>query len=82
MLALLVANLSVRKIDDQVCERLRARAARHGVSMEEEVRRILTAAVAPPERLGSFIVGFFGEENGVDLEIPPREIVEPRVRFE
>jgi plasmid stability protein len=36
-----MASLSVRKIDDDVFQRLKARAAAHGVSTEEEVRRIL-----------------------------------------
>ena len=35
------ANLTIRKLDPVVKERLRVRAARHGHSMEEEVRRIL-----------------------------------------
>jgi antitoxin FitA len=41
-----MAQLVVRKIDDDVKERLRQRAARHGRSMEEEVRVILSEAVA------------------------------------
>lgn len=71
-----MASLSVRKIDDDVYERLRIRAAQHGVSMEEEVRRILRRAVAAPERLGDLALECFGE-NGVELELPPREPHEP-----
>ena len=41
-----MAQLVVRKLDDDVKERLRQRAARNGHSMEEEVRAILLAAVA------------------------------------
>ena len=40
-----MAQLVVRKLDDDVKERLRQRAARNGRSMEEEVRAILLAAV-------------------------------------
>ena len=40
-----MAGLSVRKLDDETLSRLRIRAAKHGVSMEEEVRRILKDAV-------------------------------------
>lgn len=47
-----LANMSVRKLDEETLNRLRDRAARHGVSMEEEVRQILKRAVAAPERLG------------------------------
>ena len=67
-----VANLSVRKLDDETLEALRQRAARHGVSMEEEARRILKAAVAAPERLGDLALRIFGPHHGVDLELPER----------
>lgn len=72
-----MASLSVRKIDDDVYEKLRARAVEHGTSMEEEVRRIIRRAVAAPERLGHFALRCFGPEHGVDLELPPREHHEP-----
>jgi plasmid stability protein len=42
-----MAQLVVRKIEEAVVARLRRRAARHGVSLEEEHRRILRAAVLP-----------------------------------
>lgn len=71
-----MASLSVRKIDDEVYERLRVRAAKHGVSMEEEVRRILRRAVLAPERLGDLALEYFGDD-GVELELPPREPHEP-----
>ena len=58
-------------------ERLRVRAARHGVSMEEEVRRILGAAVAAPDRIGGLAVQLFGPANGVDLERPEHPTHEP-----
>ncbi len=73
-------GLSVRRIDQQLYERLRRRAAQHGVSMEEEVRRILRAAVSGPDRLGDLALSLFGR-HGVDLEIPPREVNEP-TRFD
>jgi len=44
-----MAQLVVRKLDDDVKKRLRLRAARNGHSMEEEVREILTAAVVEEE---------------------------------
>jgi plasmid stability protein len=40
-----MAQLIVRKIEDEVLARLREQAARRGVSMEEEHRRILREAV-------------------------------------
>lgn len=42
-----MAQLVVRKIDDSVVARLRRRAARRGVSAEEEHRRILRDALFP-----------------------------------
>lgn len=71
-----MASLSVRRIDDELYELLRIRAARHGVSMEEEVRQILRRAVSAPERLGDLALEYFGDD-GVDLELPSREPHEP-----
>ncbi len=70
-----MSALSIRNLDDQVKERLRVRAARHGRSMEAEVRAILTEAVtAPDETPGLFqtLMNRFGELGGVDLDLPPR----------
>lgn len=72
-----MANLSVRKIDDEVYARLKARAAEHGVSTEEEVRRILGEAVSAPNRLGELAVRLFGPDHGIDFEQLPRRPHEP-----
>ena len=45
-------SLSVRRLDEDTISRLRIRAAQHGVSMEEEARRILKDAVSAPDHLG------------------------------
>ena len=52
-----MAMLSVRNISDEVHRALRARAARHGHSMEAEVREILQSVVTPAGRvkLGSLL---------------------------
>lgn len=70
-------NVSVRKIDDETYRQLRRRAAAHGVSMEEEIRRILKRAVAAPEKLGDLALRHFGPEHGVELEVPSRAPHEP-----
>jgi antitoxin FitA len=75
----IVASLSIRKLDDEVYERLRERAVRHGVSMEEETRQILTRAVSPPKRLGDLFLKVFGPDRGVDLELPRREVHNPEL---
>ena len=72
-----MASLSIRKLDDETYDRLRDRAVRRGVSMEEEVRQILKRAVSPPERLGDLFLKIFGSDRGADLELPPREPHDP-----
>ena len=69
-------GLSVRRIDDETYAQLRRRAKNHGVSMEEEVRRILRAATHAPDRLGNFALELFGNQ-GANLDIPERERTEP-----
>lgn len=70
-----VSAVSIRNLDDRVKERLRLRAARHGRSMEAEMRAILTDAVTEPgEEIGLVptLIGRFGELGGVELDIPAR----------
>lgn len=70
-----MAALSIRDLDDDVRERLRVRAARHGRSMEAEIRAILTDSVTEADsEQGLFpaLLERFGELGGVDLELPPR----------
>lgn len=52
-----MAMLTVRNVPDKVHRALRVRAARHGHSMEAEVREILESAVSPEGRvkLGSLL---------------------------
>lgn len=64
-----MASISIRKLDDKVYERLRLRAAKHGVSMEEEVRQIISLAVLVPERITDVFRQHFGQSMGVDLEL-------------
>ena len=61
-----MAQLIVRNIEDDVKARLQRRAARHGRSMEEEVRDILRNAANDPEAavgggLGSEIASLFSK---------------------
>lgn len=65
-----MANLSIRKLDDDVFSRLRILASTHGVSMEEEVRQILKQAVTQQIKLGDMALQLFGEEQGVELDLP------------
>ncbi len=72
-----MANLSIRKLDDETYARLRDRATRRGVSMEEEARQILRRAVSPPGHLGDLFLKVFGPARGADLELPRREPHDP-----
>lgn len=70
-----MAALSIRGLDDDVRERLRIRAARHGRSMEAEIRVILVEAVrgpVPSTGLFTALLDRFGELGGIDLELAPR----------
>ncbi len=71
----LIAAISVRNLDDHVKELLRIRAARHGRSMEAEIRAILVEAVGEQndtDGLFETMLDRFGEIGGVELELPPR----------
>jgi plasmid stability protein len=70
-----MASVSIRGLDDEVRERLRVRAARHGRSMEAEIRTILVDAVSDPntsQGLFTELLDRFGDIGGVELDLPPR----------
>jgi antitoxin FitA len=70
-----VAAVSIRDLDDSVREKLRVRAARHGRSMEAEMRAILTAAVREDDSsqgLFSALLDRFADLGGVELDLPAR----------
>jgi plasmid stability protein len=69
-----MAQILVRDIEDDVKERLQRRAARHGHSMEAEIRDILRDAVKadtePAGGLGTEIAALFrgiGLQRGEDI---------------
>ena len=64
-----MSMLTVRDLDPEVKAKLRQRAARHGRSMEAEVRLILAEAVSRTDEpgLADLIVDVF---RGVQVEIP------------
>lgn len=66
--------VQIRNIDPAVLRCLRERAARHGVSLEEEIVAILSDAVAKDDHgklVGHFLTTF-GRRHGVDLALPDR----------
>jgi antitoxin FitA len=68
-----MAQVIVRDLEEVVKARLKRRAARHGRSMEEEVRHILRDAVKtdarPVAKLGSRIAARFAKV-GLTAELP------------
>lgn len=67
-----MASIVVRNLDEDVKQRLRVRAARHGRSMEAEVRSILEDSVRERENFGLAIIETFRKYGGVELDIPAR----------
>jgi plasmid stability protein len=67
-----VAAITVRNLSEETHRALKARAAAHNRSTEAEVRSILDAAVAPPDRvrLGSLLASIGQDAGGVDLAAP------------
>jgi plasmid stability protein len=70
-----VAQVIVRNLEESVKRKLKLRAARHGHSMEQEIRDILRSAVKREGRLrkglGTEIAELF---KGVGLERPIPEL--------
>ena len=72
-----MASMTIRDIDEKLKARLRVQAARHGRSMEDEVRDILRTALSVETGLrGSLVEAIRARVKpfgGVELEIAPRE---------
>jgi antitoxin FitA len=71
-----MTTLTIRELDPAVERRLRDRAARHGHSIEEEVRHILQnvvgSAEAEPKNAYEAMRRHFRDLEGVDIELPAR----------
>lgn len=80
-----MGNLIIRNLDDRVKTEIRMRAARNGRSMEEEARRLLTAAVRTSARkevgLGTAIRRRFAPLGDLKLEPLPRESARKPPKF-
>lgn len=77
-----MGSITIRNLDDPLKAELRIRAARHGRSMEEEVRAILREAISSPPAPGIHIVDAIRRRmaavGGVDLgEIVREPMREP-----
>ncbi len=66
-----MGSLNVRNLSDATHQALRIQAARHGRSMEAEVRAILDDAVNQQKKpgIGSMLTSIGRDFHGVDLDI-------------
>jgi len=65
-----MATLTIRDVPESIKKALRLRAARHGRSMEEEVRQLLKSGVMAErasDGLGARIARRFAAAGGVEL---------------
>lgn len=85
-----MATLTIRNLDDSVKQALRERAARHGVSMEEEARVLLRASLSGADKatiegkesLWDRVARLREKYGTAELEIPERtELVGERKVF-
>jgi antitoxin FitA len=81
--AIAMNAMTIRKIDDDLKQRLAARAASNRRSMEAEARSILRAALVPvavEENMADIALRLFGPEHGFDdfptIERTPVRIID------
>lgn len=84
-----MATLTIRNLDDETKKALRFRAARHGVSMEQEARTILRAVVEADTTGQSARESFYDSVRKIvdrygpyDVELPPRAPMREPPTFE
>jgi antitoxin FitA len=80
-----MASITIRNLDQGLKNKLRIRAARHGRSMEAEVRDILGDVLAETSRLPTNLYDAIRRRieplGGVNLDIPRRRSVREPPRF-
>ena len=72
-----MTSVLIRHVDDSLHARLKASAAAHRRSLEEEARELLRTAVARQsvserENLAGVARRLFGPDHGADLDLPMR----------
>jgi plasmid stability protein len=81
-----MASITVRNLDESVKNSLRVRAARHGWSMEQEIRQILQQTVAPEQTeqisFAERVNRRFANLTVESLPIPPRQITRTPPKFD
>ena len=81
-----MAQILVRRIEEDVKKRLQERATQHGVSMEEEARAILRTELLKPAKkneigLGTAIANLFRDIPDNDEALPelPDQPIDPAI---
>lgn len=72
-----MAALTIRNVDESIKTALRVRAAGHGVSMEEEARRILREVLSRTNSttpMGQRLLNRFGKVASEDFAVPERRL--------
>jgi len=67
--------LTIRHVEEPIKTALRIRAAQHGISMEEQARRILREALSdspPPTPFGQRLLKRFADVASTDFALPER----------
>jgi len=81
-----MSSITIENLDDELEARLRAQAAQHGRSMEDEARDVLRAALArepsPIVNLAASIRARFAPLGGIDLPEANREAMREPPQFE
>jgi plasmid stability protein len=79
-----MASLLIRNVDTALHARLKARAAAHHRSFEEEARVLLRTGLAHPDAIAhrpsllALANRLFGAAHGVDLPLPSRDPAQDR----
>lgn len=63
-----MASISIRNVKQETYEALKQKALGHGVSMEEEIRRLLDQVHSSSESITATFRRYFGPQNGVELD--------------
>ncbi|MCX7961941.1 MAG: plasmid stabilization protein [Burkholderiales bacterium] len=80
-----MTSLTIRNLDHATKQKLRMQAARHGVSMEEEVRRILKEALRAgeaPSGLGKRLQDRFAGLATEEFVLPRRRAPRKALRWD
>ena len=71
-----MANLTIRNVDDDIVETLKARAKAHNRSLEAEIRQILAVQVRRPWRGGAELRALAEKIAAMTPNVPQTDSVE------